>query len=1037
MFKNNFIVKILIVFLFAAGLSSQAVSAFKTSRIGGTKGLVTTPTKDLIASLNTKLSAFDNSTLNSLLTSSSSTWLTNADIKDLNLDLSSFGGYPLDAHELAYLTHKLATAINAGTLTLGTSQASLQDAITNNVLNTCSSTTACNESSADWVHGQVSDDNFTTTSLVNLITPSLLDDLISGDSNYVAGYTSKVLNAKSSVSISDVRSDPFFQAIANPSGTSLPSASEIMNAINRIAGFVEAADDSNITSGEYSTAQTVVNAFLDNSDNGNFTSANFLSCYNNTETARSGGADTCNKTSSAWASQSSILANFETYKQNITDNTTVTAANLTGIGLSLSQLGTPVEDWKIDYLNTLLSDNASLISDWQTTINSFNIQTAALWKIDKVASGATGHSDSDINNLILDSAIGSSFSSSTLLGTNSSATAAGFAGTSSFDNLTSPSNTSSNVKSYLLTYAGYTSAQYTAWDANSDKANFTSTNFVACYDNAETARSGGANACTKTAAQWTTNSSQLTYFTEAKTKISNGETLTEANLTNIGLTVSSLGSPVTSLALEYMSNTLDNTSTLTSDWQTAIDAYTVSTGSLWKIGRIATGVETATSGLTETLIDDAIGNSFSTSSVLGANSAKSITTARTAVTSSGLTTSSNASAVKTWITGHAGFTSSAAYTAWNSNSDKSNFSVANFNTCYSDTDSHTGGANTCNITYSSWNSKNAFITAADAGTLSTGHLDNLSISYSSLGSNPLDAYILDYIENQVDTSEDVSDWSTDIGAITKAAAARYKIGQVAGDDNTTHPKTDITLALFDAALGASSGGTQNLLSFGSKNLTQLQNNIDGSSLGSNPTASALNTHIANFVGMSSGDSAQQYAANSDAAAFNKYDWQACMDSSNSGTGGANKCTPTFSNWIGLNITDINQFKLAVRGIYDEYNAHKADINTTEIRKGGKMVFYCRQMYLFCQISTTISTHTSNATLQKWMTCSDYFGATEGLLMRGDHLTSPQSTRCNNGSIQNYHYPSQYPYAAVTGFNSGCSVNHNHGDYSNKVCLGRP
>ena len=46
-----------------------------------------------------------------------------------------------------------------------------------------------------------------------------------------------------------------------------------MNAINRIAGFVEAADDSNITSGEYSTAQTVVNAFLDNSDNANFTSA--------------------------------------------------------------------------------------------------------------------------------------------------------------------------------------------------------------------------------------------------------------------------------------------------------------------------------------------------------------------------------------------------------------------------------------------------------------------------------------------------------------------------------------------------------------------------------------------------------------------------------------------------------------------------------------------------------------------------------------------------------------------------------------------
>ena len=96
------------VLFLVTGLASYSLAAFKTSRVGNTKGLVSTPVADLITSLNAKLSEFDNSTLDAIL-SDSSTWLTNDDIKDLSLDLSSFGGFPLDQHELAFLTHSLAS----------------------------------------------------------------------------------------------------------------------------------------------------------------------------------------------------------------------------------------------------------------------------------------------------------------------------------------------------------------------------------------------------------------------------------------------------------------------------------------------------------------------------------------------------------------------------------------------------------------------------------------------------------------------------------------------------------------------------------------------------------------------------------------------------------------------------------------------------------------------------------------------------------------------------------------------------------------
>ena len=395
------IAKFSVVVFLLTGLASYSFAAFKTNRIGNTKGLDSTPVADLITALNSKLSDFDNSTLESILSDSSS-WLTNEDIKDLNLDLSSFGGYPLDYHELAFLTHSLASAVNDGSLTLGTSQASLQDAIDDDVVSSLCSDSDCAETSADWVHGQVSDDNFSNN--VSLITASLIDDLIGSDNDYIAGYTSLVLGANSDVGISDLQSDPFFQAIVNPSGNTIPSTSEVMNAINLVADFVVPATPGSPTSSEYSAGQSAVNAFLDNSDTSSFTVADFLECYNNTETDRSGGANTCNISASQWETNSSELTYFAEAKEDIDDNITLTAAQLTNIGLDLSGLGDPVPTLALEYLSDTLDSSATLTSAWQTTINAYDVSTASLWKVAQIAAGDSNHPTSDLTVALLEDA---------------------------------------------------------------------------------------------------------------------------------------------------------------------------------------------------------------------------------------------------------------------------------------------------------------------------------------------------------------------------------------------------------------------------------------------------------------------------------------------------------------------------------------------------------------------------------------------------------------------------------------------------------
>ena len=638
--KRSRLFKILVVFISCIGLSQTAYSAFKTGRIGGARNLVATPVVDLITALNAKLGQVQ---LSQLL-SNPGQWLANSDIEDLNLNLESFGGFPLDQHELAFLTHSLATALSDNSTTLGSSQASLQSLINSSVTNGACRSSNCSETSADWVHGQVSDESFANADNVNLISATLLDDLMSGDSSHVEGYTSIVLGANSAVGIQDLRDDGFFRSISNPSGNQPPPATDIRNAINHIAGFVQPATVGAPTPAEYTAGQTLADNFLNNNDRSNFTLANFISCFNNNEAARSGGQGTCSVSASAWDQQVTALANFNAARSRLAGGTDLTVADLQAIPVTFGGLTAPIQEWHADYISSQLGtgDTVSL-SDWQNTINNINEGVAARWKIQQVADNATGHEPNDVTNHLLARATDGTFDVSTALGAEVSKTAPGFGASTNISGLTSTS-TPAQIQSAILSYIGFTDPIYAAWLGNNDRANFALADFTSCYNDTSTSRSGGSSQCTVTSSDWAFNNSYLAYFNSAKTRLSNGETLTQSDFENAGLSFGNFfANPLENWHLNYISATLDRNASAPSDWQTAVDAMTASTASIWTIGNIADNV-TAVSALTNSVIDAALGSDNATS-VNGFD----IVDLRNLITSQSAASLNNTTNIENWI----------------------------------------------------------------------------------------------------------------------------------------------------------------------------------------------------------------------------------------------------------------------------------------------------------------------------------------------------------------------------------------------------
>ena len=673
-----------------------AFSAITTGRIGGSKGLVVTPVEDRIAALIDILNDPNAS-------------LSNSSLEGLYLDFGAFGDLPLESFELVFLKQHL-TGVD-----IGTSNASLQEAMDTRLSD---NTTACpsgdcSRASADWMHEQISDTAASPHyNQWSMITASLLDTLIDID-----GYTESVL-AANDATIADIQSDLFFRGISNLAGASdLPNTVAIKNRINHAGGFVTAAAGGTTEDdGDYTTAQSVVNEFRDNNDRTNFTAATFTQCFTNTETDRSGGEDRCTVTASFWANQSVILTNFGSLKSDLADNTTLTVAQLEDLDLDISALGSPVRSWQLEYLSSILDQNAGTISVWQNTISTFSMQDAALWKIGQIASGASGHAASDMTPLLMDTAIGDNFDSQSLMAIGSSASAPNFAGDSGFVNLSPPNNTATNVKAQLLTYIGFTDDQYTAWVGNPYRSTFTATTFNNCYASTD-ALTGSGNACSISLSQW--NAIQ-TLVTAVSDNQSSSVTETAINdlyaIDNASYTIN-LGDAVN---MSYVQNCLFALDPVHSgNIRTCVGNATGQMAAKWKIYQISLGQDNTTHPLTDltvSLYDRAVNtNSGFLQTLFNANPTYTLTNLQSALrpyfTNNALTDQSSDDAFKLFPVSRVGFRDSlTSYNNWLNNAGFSVSAVDNssenivrvWEACRRSLDNMSGGTGLCAPTYAQW-----------------------------------------------------------------------------------------------------------------------------------------------------------------------------------------------------------------------------------------------------------------------------------------------------------------------------------------------
>ena len=635
--------------------------------------------------------------------------LTNEVLQDLIVDVSAFGNYPLDQYELNFIKAMLMGA------DLGVSQAALQESFDERISDnaTACPSSNCSLASADWQHEQISEDNSSTYfGQWELITANLLDDLIG-----TPGYTTTVLGA-GDADITDIREDVLFRSIPNSSGTSsLPNIDEIKNRINEAAGFVAAVDtDDDYNTADYNTAQTVVNAYLLNSNAPNFTSGTFTACYLNSETARSGGANTCTVTADFWAVQQGILNAFAAFKTDIANGVTLTQAQLESIGLNLAGLGNPVSTLQLQYLSSTLDDNATLIADWQTTVTNYNAQNAALWKVGQVAAAVSGHQSSDITNALLDTAVGSGFSSSDALAMVSGKTVPGFTGDASFTNLAVPDNTATNVKTQLLSYIGLSTAEYDNWNSNPDSANFTLAEFNACFASNDPL-TGGPNTCSISNNDW----SVLQTFNTAITDNSSAA-LTQAVIDDLFAIDNSsysvdLGDSINLAYVQGCFLTTPNADP--TSMKSCVTSATDQVAAKWRVNQIAIQNLPKTE-LTHALFDRAVGEPDGfLRSILDTHPGKSMYNMRRGIInyfSNNLNASSSDDDFKTYPTKIVGFEDNlTSYNAWAANPGFSVAAVDNasvnivhiWNTCRRSYDSLSGGHGSCTASFADWKARSA------------------------------------------------------------------------------------------------------------------------------------------------------------------------------------------------------------------------------------------------------------------------------------------------------------------------------------------
>ena len=543
-------IKIAIILIIGAG--AAYAQSFSTKTVGSATGLSLTSIQSQMAAIIEKLD--------------SNQLLTNSDLENLQIDTNEFGGYPLDSHELKYISDGLSS------VTLEETQNSMQEAIDG----LCSN---CEYDSADWMYESVVDnassDYYDET---DELTVAVLDELIGTD-----GYVNALLGANDDADLDEVQDSGLF--------TALNTSTEIKNIINDISGFLDAVDDDDTHSNsDYSDTQDLVDDFLDNDDYGNFALADYVECYNNTEAERSGGADTCTRTASDWEEASSILTLFAEAKDDVDDNVTLTKPQLVALeDIDLSPLPANPETWQMAYVNSLLTSytaDSNTMAEWETQIATFETDEAAIWKIGKINDNTSGHPASDLTIAMLDDAMDEDGLTASLLAIDSSKSITDIS--SEFpDALTTV--TAASIQALIgVDVIGFDDADTVqAFLDNDNTSGFTVAAFQDCYDSSNSS-SGGADSCDVSSSEW-----DAIDLASAIADGSDNSTLSASDITALldlnDATLNSLIDTTDSVHLDYLTDCLDGASDAIAEFATCNTGFTAAKVSLFEVGMIIDG----------------------------------------------------------------------------------------------------------------------------------------------------------------------------------------------------------------------------------------------------------------------------------------------------------------------------------------------------------------------------------------------------------------------------------------------------------------
>lgn len=397
-------------------------------------------------------------------------------------------------------------------------------------------------------------------------------------------------------------------------------------------------------------------------------------------------------------------------------------------------------------------------------------------------------------------------------------------------------------------------------------------------------------------------------------------TLSESRMLEIGLDLSAFNSPLLDYELDYIRSILTTGATEVSTWQSDLANKGSQEAAQWKLGRISDETDNS-SELSFAMIDAAVGGSYSSNAIISARG-ETLSTIQTFWSSGSITTSSPAS-IKTYLATNAtlsntAFASANEADAYVANADNANFTVANFSSCFSNSDSITGGANTCSVTNAQWSAFSNLQTAVTDNTtanITKANLDAVfGVDNSSYTIDLSDNANLQYTQNCI-TGVSANSWTNIKSCVTAATlkvAAKWKVYQISlGTDNATHPSSDFTVSLYDRAV--SDNGTaflQDILdarpSLSISNLrTTLSSYFTANSItdqSSDNDFKLFPVHKAGFK-----DTLTSYNAwvNNSGFSVSTVDnasedivrvWEACRRSRDTTSGGSTTCTPSYSTW---------------------------------------------------------------------------------------------------------------------------------------------